>query len=165
MYWIFFVGLLWPWPLATKIKSKYEWILMPNVKGFFQGVPEILHSRGKKEVLCEVTMALTIGHQVQFRSTWWTKNIMPLANGCQRRRGINTWRGLNTTYWIHCMNNLSTFDHQNVISSSLILSKCLYQIWRHSFKLILRYHVHEKHTLWGHCALDLWLPKSSDLIL
>ncbi len=46
-----------------------------------------------------------------------------------------------------------TFDHQNLISSSLSPSGCLWQIWRNSLKALLRYYVHENGTdrrIWKH---------------
>ena len=54
-----------------------------------------------------------------------------------------------------------TARHQNRTSSSLSPSECFYRIWRHSLKLILRYHVQGKrnHNLWGHSdrIVDPWL--------
>ena len=54
------------WFLVLKMKSKFKWMFLPNVKEIPRGFPEISHSQGKKRALWGHIGPLFVPHVMKF---------------------------------------------------------------------------------------------------
>lgn len=82
---------------------------------------------------------------------------------CSVKQQINVdqiwmWLQRSTKFWNLIGHSALTLtaEHQNQIGLYLSPSECLCQIWRNSFKNLLRYSAREHWQMWGHSDLEIW---------